>query len=215
MLTVETDPIHWEQVRPNFIYNRPDLWNNGEAILYHLEETADSTPENGIAEYLPVWVNGRHAEICAWQMKLTVAIVRDLARAIFETHPRVSEIRLVRAILPGQQKLRSDIRVDLPESEEELDQRCSSKMRYNRKRERRIASEEFGSCELRKTVIGTDEADKLLQIFLKYKEASMGIVARETVHSYQERYHLSHVYELRFGEHTAAILTSCEQCEDV
>lgn len=56
---------------------------------------------------------------------------------------------------------------------------------------------------------------KLIQVFWNYKNVSYGSDYAMTEQEYIKKYHVTDIYELKFGNTIAAVLLSCEQGTDV
>ena len=104
----------------------------------------------------------------------------------------------------------------LPGTAEELDSRLSAKKRYNIKREKRLAREQIADYE----IVSFPAAEVPLGIIKQYfvfKQSGYGIDYHMTPAEYLTKYHVSHVYTLRFIQtrEIGAIVCSCEQGDNV
>ncbi len=210
-VTVCADAGVWEKVEPDMIYNRLDLIREEPSELLQVR-TWEKT------SYIPSCVVGNTAILGVWGTRLTMAQAQAVARYIFEHHPEVVAVSSRRADLvdaPESFHRVNDYHIVLPKHPSELDQRISSKMRYNLRRERRLAEERHGRISVEETRVESPETEALFSCYFSMKRVTHGRDYGMTMAEYIHQYYVSSTYALRFGGHLAAIVLSCEQGSSV
>ena len=210
-VTVCADAGVWEKVEPDMIYNRLDLIREEPSELLQVR-TWEKT------SYIPSCVVGNTAILGVWGTRLTMAQAQAVARYVFERHPEVVAVSSRRADLvdaPETFHRVNDFHIDLPAEPSLLDERITSKMRYNLRRERRLAEAVHGALSFEETSVTSAEAEALFAHYFEMKRATHGRDYGMTMADYIRTYYVSTIYTLRFGTHLAAIVLSCEQGSSV
>ncbi|MDD6697300.1 MAG: GNAT family N-acetyltransferase [Veillonellaceae bacterium] len=210
-VTVCTDEAAWSRIEPNMIYNRLDLIR---------EESSELLQVAGKGEmlYVPCCIIDNTAILGVWGMRLTMAQVQAVARYIFEHSPEVVAVSSRRADLvdaPETFHKVNDFHIDLPSQPSDFDQRISSKMRYNLRREQRLAESKHGTIFVGETNVKDTEAEELFKRYFTMKKVTHGRDYGMTMVEYIRQYYVSMIYTLRFGKHLVAIVFSCEQGNSV
>ena len=100
----------------------------------------------------------------------------------------------------------------------EIDFLLTKKERYNMRRQTKQCEEICGNLSFTDYVIGEAPEKnifKLIQVFWNYKNVSYGSDYAMTELEYIKKYHVTDIYELKFGNTIAVVLLSCEQGKDV
>lgn len=206
---------NWDKVTPNFIYNRVDLYSPQNAELLAIKEVG------GNIIYVPIEKNKHYVVIASWGMTISYKIIEEISKYIFSKYENIYSCIIRRAVVPdyiGKQKcIKNDIYINLPDDENELDARLSTKGRYNIKREKRIATDKFGECLLKDVSIKTNR-EKVLNLtkkFFEFKKKTYEADYLMSEEEYIEKYYVSNVYYMMFGNNIASIIMSCEQTDNV
>ena len=202
----------WEKIEPNMIYNRLDLIREEPAVLFHVEGA------DGVAVYVPCCIVGNTAILGVWGTRLTMAQVQAVARYVFAQYSEVVAVSSRRADLvdaPETFHRVNDFHIELPEQPEELEQSISAKMRYNLRRERRLAEQAYGDFSVDIIRVNDARAEEWFAAYFAMKRVTHGRDYGMTREEYVRQYYVSHIYRLRFGERLAAIVLSCEQGSSV
>ena len=205
-ITKTIDPRDYEQVCPNFIYNRFDLFcQNGEFEAVKL----GSGKNTRVIEYK---VTGEQAELGLWLVSITTEELEELLLHIKRNHPAVKTVTSKNAVIPyGKAKEHNHFRILFPDTVEEMESRISSKSRAKLRKKLRRAENDFGPM----TLLEYDKEhlpDEIVDAFFRFKLATRKRKYNMTPREYLERYHVSHCYVVKFGETIGAIRFSCEQC---
>ena len=200
----------------DFIFNRFDNMFPSENMLLtaHLKD----------AEYqIPVHFEEKYAKFGLWLSDIPEKAVCEAAKYVFGTRPELRTITFenylqnVSDTWPAQSSLeRNHWSIALPETAEELDGRLSAKKRYNIKREKRLAREQIGEYEIL-SYPAADVPSEIIDLYFAFKQSGYGIDYHMTAEEYIKRFHVSHVYILKFleSQRIGAIVCSCEQCPNV
>ncbi len=200
----------------DFIYNRFDILFPSESVL--LVICLDNKTYS-----IPVHFEEKTAQFGLWLASTPAKAVCDVAKYVFHNHPALESISFehylqdISAVWKAQVAVsRNHWNIMLPETEEELDRRLSTKKRYNIKREKRLAREQIGEYEV-VSFSASEVPSEIIDRYFAFKQAGYGIDYSMTPAEYLKKYHVSHVYILRFvltGE-IGAIVCSCEQSDNV
>lgn len=210
------DDVGYDKVKPDFIYNRFDLWKDGtdgvEVDLWCYEAREEKF-------YFEVRVQGQTAQLGIWLMPMDECAIQRIIKAVFSHYRCVKYIHYEngRCAARGHIVFRNHFRIELPESSELLEQRISAKGRYNIKREKRLLNAAFGKYEISKfptSPIYAGKVKQTLEQYFKLKRITHGTDYSMTPNEYCEKYHVTDLYVLTVGEtgRIAAIALSCEQC---
>jgi len=205
------DAEAWEKIEPDMIYNRLDLIREEPSGLL-------LTEIQGGGSCVSYCILDNTAILGVWGTRMTMAQAQAVARYLFEHHPEVVAVSSRRADLvdaPASFHRVNDFHIVLPKHPEELDQRISSKMRYNLRRERRLAEEAVGPLSVDASGIDRPEAKALFERYFAMKRVTHGRDYGMTMEEYIRQYYVSMIYTLRFGGDIAALVLSCEQGSSV
>lgn len=207
MFLVSTEMNAFNKIKPDFIYNRKDLFAEDYEILkindcdntYYIEvEYKDNVA------FLGLWLNS----VCKEAVEAAVEYIFNNRRNISQISYEYSYIEI------GLSYQKNHFKIDLPETEEELQNRLSSKGRYNIKREKKILERDFGSYFFSEY---TSESvpDSIIEVYFEMKQKTHGVDYHMSAKEYLSHYHVTNIYALFVGDVISAIIHSCEQCEFV
>ena len=204
-----------DQIVPNFIYNRYDLWGKssvGQTSLWHYKDKERSL-------YVESFCQGSTARLGIWLMPMETKVLRRIAKGVFNEFPEVKSIVIENATcdFKGRSFQNNHFRIELPKTVEELDQRLSAKGRYNIRREKRLLSEKKGRSVVCHYLAGDQESEIVWSSYFKYKSEAKKTIYGLSPDEYYAKYHVTDIYSLELGEQhdIAAIMLSCEQCSVV
>lgn len=199
-------PQDLENVIPNFIYNRFDLFcKKGEYEAVKIQSSGSTK----IVEYR---IAKDQAELGLWLTPITVGELEHLLFYIQKNHPSVNRVTYKNGVLPyGKSRRHNHFRIVFPETVEEMESRVSSKSRAKMRKKLRFAEEAYGKMNFVE-YDRSDLPDAVVEAFFKFKLATRGRQYNMTPLEYLDRYHVSHCYVLMFGDTIGAIRFSCEQC---
>lgn len=204
-----------DRIAPEFIYNRYDLW--GESVDGHT--TLWRYQDKDFSVYFESLCKDNTARLGIWLMPMKSEVLHRIARGVFHAFPYVKSIVIENATCDfrGRSFQNNHFRIELPKTVEELDQRLSSKGRYNIRREKRLLSGKNGGYVIRHYLAGDRDADKVWSSYFKYKSEAKKTIYDLTPDEYCAKYHVTDVYSLELGDRhdVAAMMLSCEQCSVV
>lgn len=200
-------------ISPNFIYNRFDLWKDStdqrEVSLWHYRSA-------NYDFFYEVLVRETEAKLGLWLTPLDKDTLSRIVKAVFRAFPQVSIVKMENVFAPtfGLCLARNHFRIELPDTEDALAQRLSSKGRYNLKREKRILSEKFGSYRIDHYAPLSQEAEDAWRFYFINKERTYGTTYNLDAEAYCRKYHVTDIYTLLLDneKRIAAVFLSCEQC---
>lgn len=211
MITIEETSKAKLCEKDDFIYNRFDeiYTCNNDFLLCHFDDGA---------EYIiPYHFENEEAQFGLWLSDAPEECVIAAAKYVFRNYRQIRRIDYRFYLHPlsfhGEKpEQRNHWSVSIPETEMELEERLSSKKRYNIKREKRIASEQIGAFKV-KEYSAESVPDELIESYFRFKLSTYGIDYHLSAREYLNNFHVSHVYALAFSEtgEIGAIICSCEQ----
>lgn len=207
-IAVENDKSHL--VKPNFIYNRFDLWTG---LRDFCTETLHVTYKDYDC-YVQVLYRSDSADLGLWLSDIPAEAVEFVARYIFREHSNVSRVTYDFCMnKPAFGGKCNHFRIELPDSIEELNGRISSKFRYNLKRERKMLEKAAGTLSFEEYE-AHDFPDDLMTEYFRMKAITHGKDYHMTGSEYIDAYHISHAYVIRRSgsREIVSIVLSCEQC---
>lgn len=197
-----------ENIAPNVIYNRFDLFTNAD---YQLFRYADQTGEY----YFEILFSGTSAKLGIWLMRLDSDVMKRISEYVFHHYKSVRYIFAENTYNKfGSYEEVNHFRIEFPGSDEELDGRLSSKGRYNIKREKRILAQDFGSYTVKKYDAQCEDAMPLWNQYFQFKKNTHDHRYHMTPLEYCDVFHVTTMYALHVGQDQEAIamVLSCEQC---
>lgn len=139
-----------------------------------------------------------------------------IVRTIKKTFPEAKKIIVENAVEPafGRSISHNHFHIELPATSAELEQRLSSKGRYNLRREKRILTERFGNYEINHYKTQAPGIGKVWDFYFTMKENTYGTVYNLDETEYCKKYHVTDLYTLTLGEDNqiGSVILSCEQC---
>lgn len=199
----ELDNKYVHEIKPNFIYNRFDLFCENYIIL-----SAEQGEERHITE---ARIFDNYAELGVWKMRISKELLKEISIFLFHKYQNIRYVRFFFCETDGMYKKVKHFSIDFPNSTEEFLQRRSSKSRHRLNKQRHQVEREIGPITFREYK-KEDCPDEVIQRYNIWKERSHHIGRIEEAKSYLQKYHVSDIYVLYFGEHIAAMMFSCEQC---
>ena len=196
------DNKYISEINPDFIYNRFDLFCDNYIVL-----KAERGQEKHVIE---ARLFDNYAELGIWKMRLSNDLLREISQYLFQNYPNIGYTRFFFCNTDGKYKAVKHFSIDFPDSTESFLQRRSSKSRHRLNKQRHQAEREIGSISFQEYK-KEDCPEVIIQYYNKWKEKSHHIGKIEA-ESYFQRFHVSDIYALYFGENLAAIMFSCEQC---
>lgn len=196
------DHKYISEINPDFIYNRFDLFCNNYIVL-----KAEQGQERHIIE---ARIFENYTELGIWKMSLSNTLLKEISNFLFQKYPSIGYVKFFFCKTDGNYKDVKHFSIDFPDSVESFLQRRSSKSRHRLNKQRHQAEREIGSISFQ-DYKKEDCPEEIIRYYNKWKERSHHIDIIEA-ESYFQKFHVTDIYTLYFGEHLAAIMFSCEQC---
>lgn len=200
------DPAAYEQIAPNFIYNRFDLFRSENNFFCICVKNGRKR------KTLQYRITGSTAELGLWLVPVTREELERIILYIHDAHPNVKTITYKNGVIPyGTAKAHNHFRIVFPETVEEMEHSISSKSRAKMKKKLLHAQEAYGQMQL----LEYDRVslpDEIVNAFFEFKKIIRNRSYNMTAEEYLDRYHVSHCYVVKFGDTIGAIRFSCEQC---
>lgn len=198
--------VNAEKVDPNFIYNRFDLFSNGDDFRIVKIQNGNSK------KYVEYLLSGDTVELGLWLVTITEEELESLILYLLSNHPQIKQIIYKNALIPyGKAKAHNHFRIVFPDTVEEIENRISPKSRAKMRKKLLHAQEIYGEMQL----LEYDRSNMPQEVVEKFFEFKLATRKRQynlTPAEYLDRYHVSHCYVIKFGETYGAIRFSCEQC---
>ena len=193
---------HISEINPNFIYNRFDMFCDNFVVL-----KAEREEERLILE---ARIYDKYAELGIWKMQISNTILKEISNFLFQKYPNISYTKFFFCNTDGKYKEVQHFSINFPASIESFLQRRSSKSRHRLNKQRHQAEREIGSISFHEYK-REDCPEEVIKYYNLWKERTHHIGKIDT-ESYFQKYHVSNIYVLYFGNNLAAIMFSCEQC---
>ena len=193
------------EINPDFIYNRFDLFCDNYIVLM-----AERGQEIHIIE---ARLFDNYAELGIWKMHISNELLKEISDFLFQKSSNIGYIIFFFCKTEGDYKTVKHFYINLPDSSDAFLQRTSSKSRHRLNNQRHQVERQIGSIifhEYKKE----DCPEEVIRHYSTWKEKSHNIGKIENYNAYLQKYHISNIYVLYFGEDIAAILFSCEQCSN-
>jgi len=192
-----------KSISPDFIYNRTDLFSKDYIVL---------NVHNSMNDYLvEVRLLGNHAELGVWMMRVTGEDFDEISKYIFTRYKEIEYLSFYYAISDRIYIAEKHYHVCLPETYEELKGRVSSKSRNTMSRKMKKAEAEYGTVTMAEYQ-NEDVTDEIVSTYFEMKQKTHNVRYNLTWKEYLDRYHVSNIYILFWGEKIAAMVLTCEQC---
>lgn len=190
-------------ISPDFIYNRADIFCKNYIVL---------KVKNGTNSYmLEVQFHGNYAELGIWMMKVSGNELDEISKFMFTRYKELEFLSFFYAISDRVYVAGKHYHINLPKTNDELKGHVSSKSRNTMSRKRKKAEAEFGKVTILE--YQNDEVtDEIMSAYFEMKQKTRHVRYSLTWKEYLDRYHVSNVYILYFGEKIAAMILTCEQC---
>lgn len=195
------------KITPDFIYNRLDLEKNKYECFECIKDD--------MRYYVVVKINSKEAFMGVWLMNIPRDVTVAIAKYIFAKYRNVRKVRYMFGKNPiGLIRKVNHYRIQLPKTSNELENRLSSKGRYNSKREKRILQETYGEFKVQE-FSGEDINYEVVKKFFELKKITHGRDYGMSPEQYIREYHVSNIYALEVDGEVVSIVLSCEQCNNV
>ena len=193
-------------IEPDVIMNRFDLQQSCDYIDLCIES------QTGVKRVL-VRIDKSTAEIGCFLMDLSEKEFEALICYIFGEYKNIKRIRYNNALnCFGAFKENPQRYIDLPDSEDELNERLARKNRYNLKREKRLISDNIGEYRMIHYSV-TETPDEVMLFYFMSKKDIYKRDFHMTTEEYLTGQNVTDVYELRTDSEILAVALSCEQCK--
>lgn len=196
------DQKHTSDISPDFIYNRFDLFCDNYIILM-----AERCQEKHIIE---ARIFDNYAELGIWKMHISNELLKEISAFLFHKYTHIGYVKFFFCETTGNYKEVKHFSIDFPDSTDVFLQRRSSKSRHRLNKQRHQAEREVGPIAY-KEFKKEDCPNDIIKHYNIWKKRTHNIGKIE-VQSYFQKFHISDIYVLYFGEHIAAMMFSCEQC---
>lgn len=191
------------QIKPDFIYNRFDLFCNNYIVLLAEQEKERHVFEARIFD--------NYVELGIWKMQISYELLKELSLYIFQKYPHAEYVKFFFCKTNGNFKKVKHFSIDFPDSVESFLQRRSSKSRHRLNKQRHQAEREIGSITFQEYTF-ENFPEEVMRNYNLWKDDSYHIGKIDDSHSHMQKYHITNIYVLYFGENMAAMMFSCEQC---
>ena len=191
----------------DYIYNRPDLFTDS----YEAFEIVFA----GKKYLIEVLYEEDKAELCIRLSKIPKQVATILCDCIFKRHPEVQRILMKQVFFElGKASKTNHIKVVLPETVEELNDRLPNHTRSEIRRRLRHLNADHG--QVRFVEYGREDiAESIVTAFFEFKRKTHGREYGMSPEEYLDYYHVSHAYVLYVEDSIVAVRFLCEQCSTV
>lgn len=197
------DNNYISEIRPDFIYNRFDLFCQKYLVLM-----AEQGKEKHVIE---ACIFDNYIELGLWKMNISNGLLKEISEFLFTKYPNAGYTKFFFCNTNGGFKKVKHFSIEFPDSVESFLQRRSSKSRHRLNKQRHQAEREIGPITFQE--FKKDNCpDEIIKYYNKWKDVSHHIGNIEDPKFYLQKYHVSDVYTLYIGEHLTAMMFSCEQC---
>ena len=190
-------------INPDFIYNRIDLYSDSIIILHVQNDSKDY--------YLEANLFDDHAVLGIWMMTIMKNEFEEISKYIFNRYKKVQYLSFYYAISDKVYIVQKHYHINLPNNYNELKGRLSSKSRNTMNRKFKNAELTIGKVKLMEYE-NDGITEDVLNDYFKMKENTHHIHYGMSSKEYIEKYHVSNVYVLYFGNMVVAMVLTCEQC---
>lgn len=211
-MAIITETDHFVQDSANnFIYNRFDIIypGNYKCLCIQVDDTTN---------HIGLHMDGDTAYLGVWCIEIPETAFTDLTHFVFRRYSHIKKLSIQNCAAAISKKLtkksalqhRTHWTILLPTEPSELDNRLSSKKRYNIKREKRIVLQDLGDYTIQE--FSADAvSESVIETYFRFKELTHGIDYHMSPREYLDRFHVSNIYTLCINHSIESILFSCEQ----
>ena len=191
----------------DFIYNRCDKQGRDAFLTYMVKE-------NGNEQYIHAWFQNGEGRIGVWTTNISKKAIKAIAKDMYSQDKKMKRIVVEFCFSKiGYTEFNPHFEVPLPNKMDDLLQRMRGKhLRQVSAMKRKLAAE-YGEIKLLEYK-ASDCPDNIYDFYLKNKKVTKGIDIVMTKDDYFEKYYVSNVYALTFGDTIVSLILSCEQCEN-
>lgn len=201
-----TNPGDYEKVTPNFIYNRLDMF------VPPVEFIAVRIISDAGEKVIEYQITDTKAQLAIWLTPINEAELKALLYFIKNEHPQVKTVSYTNGVIPyGKSKAHNHFKIVFPKSGDEMRQRVSPKSWSKMRRRNRRAREIYGEMKLEEYT-RENMPDEVVEKFFEYKRILRNREYNMTPDQYLDRYHVTDVYVVKFGDTMGAMHFLCEQC---
>jgi len=202
------DKNFFKALQTDCIKNRFDLYDTNDVgvVYFHGEKNEDNILYRKC---------GKEIFLGMYLMYVPKEYIEEASCILFKKYSDVKKVKYVCGYTKvGCWEKHNHYKVSLPETYLELENRLSKKNRYNINREKRIVEKNFGAYNVFEYV-WPDIPKQIIEQYFHMKKLTHNKDYGMTTEEYLNCYCVSNVYVLKLEEKIAAILLSCEQCENV
>ena len=188
----------------NLIYNRFDLIYDNKNVERFSYQEGDNV--FGIDAHY----EREKASLNVWGKLFPQEFFEQVIDNIFKRHLEIQEVCIQRARnnYKGLLDECNDIRIPLPETETQFQQRMSHKNRYNIKRTKRLLEEQCGKLEF---LVYTNEIpEEIVQQYFDMKKITHRTDYHLSPKEYLKKYYVTDALALKAGNIIASILFLCQ-----
>ena len=197
-------------IKPDFIYNRFDLFQTkGRTIILKANYKKNDY-------YIPVFMQNARAVLGVWLMELPIHVLEKSIVFLFRKFNSLKTISYHNAYFGiGNYYSHNHFKIELPRTENELENRISSKSRYNIKREKQLLKTKINSISINEYSAESAVERGMINWYFSNKKRSHQAEYNLSEREYINKFHVSDVYVLETGETIISMILSCEQCDCV
>lgn len=198
----------FENCDPDFIYNRFDLMDPANSKIYTV---SDREGDYSLTLHM---LSDEEAELGLWLNPISKKSIKKILHRIFREHKSLKRLKYKNSYLPiGCAKETNHFRIVLPKTVEELDERLSSKGRYNIKREKRLLERDFSAYHVEEYTID-NLPEPVADVYYTMKKETHKINYDIPAAKFIRKQHVTSIYTLHVGNESKiiAMILSCEQC---
>ena len=199
----EVDKKYITEIKPDFIYNRFDLFCDNYIVLM-----AELGQEKHVIE---ARLFDNYAELGIWKTHISNELLKEISDFIFHKYAHAGYIKFFFSETKGNHRKVKHFYIDLPDFTDSFLQRRSPKScrRLNSKRhqaEREVGTITYNEYDIRNC------PEEVIRKYNSWKERTHHIGIIEDINSFFQKYHISNIYVMNYGSNIVAILFTCEQC---
>lgn len=186
----------------NLIYNRFDLiyGNDFEEIEISYQERTYS---------IAMHQDNEMSVMNVWGKKFPQCVFEQAVEGVFRKHAGIRYIEITRGGNDYQECLcrGNDIRIELPETKQELMQRLKAKHRYNLKRQIHLLEEQYGPLSTASYDLNIPY--EYVELYFKWKKESHGIDYCLSPRQYLDEYHVTDAIVVKAGARSIGVIFFC------